>query len=188
VEWVGGAGQDAEGEGEDLWGGLRREGREVCKRGDEEQQGEAEKEGMREGRCTEAQRENGRRGSLVSMQACGGDERKGARKEGLEVGLHHLEGAHTHTHTHTHLTATFLVRRLSCIPARTADLDAQDAIEQGVGAVKGSIAAPAAPAAAALPPTAVEHRGGEGGGRRGHVSLRFDGPCWCWCWWRCWWL
>jgi len=40
VEWVGGAGQDAEGEGEDLWGGLRREGREVCERGDEEQQGE----------------------------------------------------------------------------------------------------------------------------------------------------
>jgi len=33
------------------------------------------------------------------MQACGGDGRKGARKEGLEVGLHHPEGAHTHTHS-----------------------------------------------------------------------------------------
>ena len=37
------------------------------------------------------------------MQACGGDGRKGARKEGLEVGLHHPEGAHTHTHTLTSL-------------------------------------------------------------------------------------
>ena len=51
------------------------------------------------------------------------------------------------------------MRRLPCIPTRTADLDAQGAFEQGVGAVKGSIAAPAAPAAAAAPAPAMDEEG-----------------------------